>query len=77
MGLCEDIRLKALNLIQLQLNLLRSHAAGMGDEVPEDIVRIMLLLKAQSLSYGHSGVQLSTVEKILDDVDCDVLAVKV
>lgn len=63
------------DLIQLQLNLLRSHAAGMGDEVPEDIVRIMLLLKAQSLSYGHSGVQLSTVEKILDLYNADYLPV--
>jgi histidine ammonia-lyase len=54
------------DLQQLQVNLLRSHAVGLGGEVPEEIVRIMLLLKAQSLSYGHSGVQLATVEKLLD-----------
>lgn len=54
------------DLVQLQINLLRSHACGMGDEVPADIIKIMLLLKAQSLSYGHSGVHLKTVEKLLD-----------
>ena len=39
-------------LQDLQENLLKSHACGMGDEVPEDIVRLMLILKAQSLSKG-------------------------
>ncbi len=46
---------------ELQENLVMSHACGMGDEVPVFIVRLMLLLKIQSLSYGHSGVQLQTV----------------
>ena len=54
------------DLTQLQINLLRSHACGAGDYVPKDIVKLMLLLKAQSLSYGHSGVQLATVEKLLE-----------
>lgn len=53
-------------LENLQLNLLRSHACGMGKEAPEEIVRMMLVLKALSLSKGHSGVQLKTVEKLLD-----------
>ena len=43
---------------QLQVNLLLSHACGFGDEVPNAIVKLMLLLKIQSLSYGHSGVQI-------------------
>ncbi|HCD67436.1 MAG TPA: histidine ammonia-lyase, partial [Bacteroidetes bacterium] len=54
------------DLTQLQINLLRSHACGAGAYVPREIVKLMLLLKAQSLSYGHSGVQLATVEKLLD-----------
>ena len=54
------------DLTQLQINLLRSHACGAGDYVPKDIVKLMLLLKAQSLSYGHSGVQLATIEKLLE-----------
>lgn len=54
------------SLSQLQRNLLLSHACGTGDEVPQDVVKLMLLLKAQSLSYGHSGVQLETVQRLLD-----------
>ena len=54
------------DLTQLQINLLRSHACGAGDYVPKEIVKLMLLLKAQSLSYGHSGVQRATVEKLLE-----------
>ncbi len=51
---------------QLQTNLVMSHACGMGDEVPLEIVKIMLLLKIQSLSYGKSAVQLVTVERLVD-----------
>ncbi len=50
----------------LQVNLVKSHACGMGDEVPQDVVKLMLFLKIQSLSYGKSGVQLSTVEKLCE-----------
>ncbi len=54
---------------KLQENLVKSHACGMGDEVPQDIVRLMLLLKIQSLSYGKSGVQLQTVERLCDFIN--------
>ena len=53
-------------LEQLQTNLVMSHACGMGEEVPLEIVRLMLLLKIQSLSYGKSAVQLQTVERLID-----------
>ncbi|MBA2613920.1 MAG: histidine ammonia-lyase [Bacteroidetes bacterium] len=51
---------------QLQENLVKSHACGMGQEVPQDIVKLMLFLKIQALSYGKSGVQLQTVERLCD-----------
>jgi len=54
------------DLGQLQENLVKSHACGMGDEVPQDIVRLMMFLKVQGLSYGHSGAQLITVQRLLD-----------
>jgi len=63
------------DLTQLQINLLRSHACGAGAYVPREIVKLMLLLKAQSLSYGHSGVQLATVEKLLDFYNKDIIPV--
>jgi histidine ammonia-lyase len=53
------------DLAQLQLNLVRSHACGTGDTVHPDAVRIMLLLKAIGLSFGHSGAQVATVERLL------------
>jgi histidine ammonia-lyase len=63
------------DLTQLQINLLRSHACGAGDYVPKEIVKLMLLLKAQSLSYGHSGVQRATVEKLLEFYNNDTIPV--
>jgi len=58
--------ISSADLGTLQINLLKSHAAGTGEEVPYPIVKLMLLLKIQSLSYGHSGVHVSTVERLID-----------
>ena len=52
-----------------------SHACGFGDEVPNAIVKLMLLLKIQSLSYGHSGVQILTVQRLIDFYNNDILPV--
>ncbi len=52
-------------LEKLQENLVKSHACGTGPEIPREIVLLMLFLKAQSLSYGYSGVQIETVERII------------
>jgi histidine ammonia-lyase len=62
-------------LEQLQLNLVMSHACGMGEEVPAGVVRLMLLLKIQALSQGYSGVQSATVQRLVDFFNCDVLPV--
>ena len=64
-SLC-NISIDSDQLSQLQKNLVMSHSCGIGDEVSEEVVRLMLLLKAQSLSYGNSGVQLITVQRLLD-----------
>jgi histidine ammonia-lyase len=63
------------DLEKLQENLVMSHACGTGDEVPQDIVKLMLLLKIQALSYGRSAVQLQTVERLVDFFNNDVLPV--
>ena len=73
-SLC-NVKISNENLSQLQENLVKSHACGTGDEVPQEIVKIMLLLKIQSLSYGNSGVQLQTVERLVDFYNHDVLPV--
>ncbi len=54
------------DLERLQDNLVKSHACGTGPEIPAEIVRLMLFLKAQSLSYGYSGVQVETVQRLTD-----------
>lgn len=65
--------ISAHQLETLQENLVKSHACGTGPEIPRDIVRLMLFLKIQSLSYGHSGVQLATVQRLADMLNHDVL----
>ncbi|MCO6176206.1 histidine ammonia-lyase [Flavobacterium sp. NRK F10] len=73
-SLC-NVKISGENLSQLQNNLVKSHACGTGAEVPQEIVKIMLLLKIQSLSYGHSGVQLVTVQRLIDFYNNNVLPV--
>lgn len=70
-ALC-DVTISPEQLSKLQENLVISHACGQGDEVRPEIVKLMLLLKAHALSYGHSGVQVATVQRILDFYNNDV-----
>ena len=63
------------DLGKLQNNLLLSHACGTGERVPDYIVKIMLLLKVESLSYGHSAVQLATVERFIEMFNRNILPV--
>jgi histidine ammonia-lyase len=73
-SLCDKV-ISRENLGLLQKNLVMSHACGMGDEVPGEITRLMLLLKIQSLSYGNSGVQLATVQRLADMYNHQILPV--
>lgn len=68
-------KISSEDLGTLQKNLVMSHACGIGEEVPAEIVRLMLILKIQSLSYGHSGVQLQTVERLIDFFNHDILPI--
>ncbi len=73
-SLC-NITIPAEDLSQLQHNLVMSHACGTGGQVRPEIVKLMLLLKIQSLSYGYSGVQLVTVQRLIDMFNNDILPV--
>ena len=73
-SLC-NISIGSDQLSQLQANLMMSHACGTGEEVPGDIVKIMLLLKVQSLAYGFSACKLDTVERLIDLFNHDALPV--
>lgn len=74
-GSLYNVKISKDKLTQLQENLVMSHACGIGDQVPNIIVKLMLLLKIQSLSYGHSGVQLETVLRLVDFYNHDVLPI--
>src|SRR6188768_3976183 len=53
-GFFQDVKIDKAQLKELQNNLLKSHACGLGEEVPGDIVRLMMMLKIKGLSYGNS-----------------------
>ena len=71
-SLCDTV-ISNENLEQLQVNLVRSHACGTGNEVNREVVKIMLLLKAMGLSHGNSGAQLETVERLLYFFNHDII----
>jgi histidine ammonia-lyase len=73
-ALCH-VKISKHQIEELQHNLVVSHACGTGDPVPQDMVRLMLLLKVQSLSYGHSGVRTEVVERLIAMYNHDVLPV--
>ena len=73
-SLC-NVKISNENLSKLQENLVKSHSCGTGEEVPNEIVKLMLLLKIQSLSYGHSGIQLQTVERLIAFYNNDILPI--
>lgn len=73
-SLC-NISISSEQLSQLQKNLVMSHACGVGDEVPPEIVKLMLLLKVQNFSFGYSGVQLVTAQRLVDCFNDDILPV--
>ena len=71
-SLC-NISIEADQLATLQKNLVMSHSCNIGERVPREVVKLMLLNKIQSLSYGHSGVQLITVQRLVDFFNADIL----
>ncbi len=73
-SLC-NVKISSENLTELQENLVMSHACGTGSLVEKPIIKLMLLLKIQSLSYGHSGVALPTVQRLIDFYNEDIFPV--
>ena len=64
-SLC-NVSIDAADLSQLQKNLVMSHACSIGEEVPQEVVKLMMAFKIKSLSYGYSAVQLKTVQRLVD-----------
>jgi histidine ammonia-lyase len=71
-GALSDVIIPADRLRELQLNLIRSHAAGVGEPLPENETRAIMLLRASVLALGHSGVRLQVVQQLLDCLNAGV-----
>lgn len=74
-GKLAGTRIAPDDLVRLQLNLIRSHASGVGEPLPRPVVRLVLALKALSLARGASGVREETVEALLALLEADALPV--
>lgn len=74
-GILANTKISEEETTTLQYKILQSHSVGVGEPVPEEIARLMLITKAHALGQGYSGVQLSTVERILWHLENDVIPV--
>ncbi len=74
-GFLQNVQIDKQQLKTLQSNLLLSHACGMGEEVPAEIVKLMIMLKIKSLSYGYSGIGIEVVKRLMDMYNNEVLPV--
>jgi histidine ammonia-lyase len=74
-GFLQNVKIEKAQLETLQQNLLLSHACGLGEEVPEEIVKLMMMLKIKSLSYGYSGIGIEVVKRLMDMYNNEVLPV--
>jgi histidine ammonia-lyase len=74
-GILANTKINDEDTVLLQYKILQSHSVGVGDPVPPLIAKLMLITKMQALAQGFSGVQLSTLERILWHIDNDVIPV--
>ncbi|GLZ75538.1 histidine ammonia-lyase [Actinorhabdospora filicis] len=74
-GALADTTIGSEDLAALQLALVRSHAAGVGEPLPDEVVRALLLLRARTLSAGHSGVRIDLPKLFIDLLNADLLPV--
>jgi histidine ammonia-lyase len=74
-GKFADVAIPREDIVELQRNLVRSHAAGVGAPLPDEAVRAMIALRVNALAKGLSGIRSSTVEALLAMLDKDVLPV--
>lgn len=74
-GILANTVISEKDTAMLQYKILQSHSVGVGDPVPEEIARLMLLTKVHSLAQGYSGVQLATIERILWHLEANVIPV--
>lgn len=74
-GAFSDVRISDEQIEELQFNLIRSHCAGVGEPFTKEESRAIMLLRANALATGHSGIRLVVVEKIIEFLNKDVIPV--
>lgn len=74
-GILANTSISAEDTRTLQYKILQSHSVGVGDPIPKEIARLMLILKLQSLSKGYSGVQWETLQRIHWFIQQDIIPV--
>src|SRR6476661_5211151 len=74
-GILANAKISEEEAATLQYKILQSHSVGVGNPVPEEIARLMLVTKLHSLAQGYSGIQLTTLERILWHLEADVIPV--
>jgi histidine ammonia-lyase len=74
-GILSNTHISAEDTATLQHKLLESHSVGVGDPIPAEVAKIMLICKVQSLAQGYSGVKLSTIERILWHIENNVIPI--
>ncbi len=71
-GKLRDVAIPRERAEELQKNIIRSHACGVGEPFPEDVVRAAMLLRANTLCLGHSGIRLETLEQLVNMLNDDI-----
>lgn len=74
-GKFSDVTISEAETMTLQENLIMSHACGVGDPLPDEVVRAMMLLRINALSVGFSGVRLSTLETLIEMLNNDIIPI--
>src|SRR6186997_2000802 len=74
-GILANTKISEEDTATLQYKILQSHSVGVGDPIPESIAKLMLITKVHALSQGYSGIQLSTIERIIWHIENNVIPV--
>lgn len=74
-GILANTSISAEDTATLQYKILESHSVGVGDPIPAEVAKLMMITKVHALAQGYSGVQLSTIERICWHIDNDVIPV--
>ncbi|MGE5519223.1 MAG: histidine ammonia-lyase [Candidatus Dadabacteria bacterium] len=74
-GILANTKITGEDTSELQYKILQSHSVGVGDAIGKELVQLMLITKIHALAFGYSGVQLSTIERIIWHFENDVLPV--